>query len=92
MDTQSLPSVGPTDIGTRLAINGENLTVTGQFKLGLFFYADGSGIVRNADFTRLAGRPPRSITMGSGPAEARRRSRTVQARLAQDLAVRCCWC
>ncbi len=64
MDSQSLADIGPTDTGTRLAINGENLTVTGQFKLGLFFYGEGSGIVRNADFTRLAGRPPRTMTMG----------------------------
>ena len=64
MDSQSLAEMGPTVPGTRVAINGENLTVAGQFKLGLFFYGEGSGIVRNADFTRLAGRPPNSITMG----------------------------
>ena len=49
---------------TRLTIHGENLTATGNFKLGLFFYGEGSGIVRNSDLTRLAGRTPRSITMG----------------------------
>ena len=64
MDSQSLSDVGPTDVGTRVQIHGENVTVTGTFKLGLFFYGEGSGIVRNADFTRLAGRAPRSITMG----------------------------
>ena len=64
MDSQALSDVGPTEPGTRVAIHGENLTVTGRFKLGLFIYGEGSGIVRNSDFTRLAGRPPRSITMG----------------------------
>ena len=85
IDTQSLVSAGPTDIGTRLAINGENLTVTGQFKLGLFFYADASGIVRNADFTRLAGRPPRSITMGLIRLKPGASAADVQARLARTL-------
>jgi putative ABC transport system permease protein len=64
LDSQSLADIGPTEPGTRLQINGENLTVRGNFKLGLFFYGEGSGIVRNADFTRLADHPPRSITMG----------------------------
>ncbi len=85
IDTQSLASAGPTDIGTRLMINGENLTATGQFKLGLFFYADGSGIVRNADFTRLAGRPARTITMGLIKLQPGADARTVQARLARTL-------
>ena len=85
IDTQSLTSAGPTELGTRLAINGENLTATGQFKLGLFFYADGSGIVRNADFTRLAGRPPRSITMGLIRLKPGANAADVQARLARTL-------
>jgi putative ABC transport system permease protein len=85
IDTQSLSSVGPTAIGTRLVIRGENLTVTGQFKLGLFFYADGSGIVRNADFARLAGRSPRGLTMGLVRLKPGADARTVQARLARTL-------
>jgi putative ABC transport system permease protein len=85
IDTQSLPSVGPTAIGSRLAIRGENLSVAGQFKLGLFFYADGSGIVRNTDFARLAGRPPRSLTMGLVRLKPGADARAVQARLARTL-------
>lgn len=82
MDSQSLSDIGPTDAGTRVQIHGENVTVTGNFKLGLFIYGEGSGIVRNADFTRLAGRTPRSISMGllrlqpgANPEEVRARLR-----------------
>ena len=91
IDTQSWASAGSTDVGTRLMINGENLTATGQFKLGLFFYADGSGIVRNTDFTRLAGRPPRTITMGLIKLQPGADARTVQARLAGHCRPTC-WC
>jgi len=63
-DRYSQPSVGPVTVGTNVEINGERLTVTGQFKLGLFFYAEGAAIVRNNNFTRLDGRDPHSISMG----------------------------
>jgi putative ABC transport system permease protein len=85
MDSQSLDSAGPSVSGTRLVINGETLTVTGQFKLGLFFYADGSGIVRNTDFARLAGRDPRSLTMGLIRLKPGADLATVKAALAKSL-------
>jgi putative ABC transport system permease protein len=85
IDTQSLSDIGPTDIGARMQINGENLAVTGQFKLGLFFYGEGSGIVRNTDFTRLAGRPPRSITMGLLKLQPGADPEDVRARLQKTL-------
>jgi putative ABC transport system permease protein len=85
MDSQSLASAGPTAPGTRLVVNGENLTVGGQFKLGMFFYADGSGIVRNTDFARLAGRSPRSLTMGLIRLAPGADAATVKARLIKAL-------
>jgi putative ABC transport system permease protein len=85
MDSQSLADIGPTDPGTRLQINGENLTVMGQFKLGLFFYGEGSGIVRNADFTRLADHPPRSISMGLLKLQPGADPEDVRARLMKNL-------
>ena len=85
IDSQSLSDIGPTDVGTRAEINGENVTFTGQFKLGLFFYGEGSGIVRNADFTRLAGRPPRGITMGLIKLDPGADPETVRARLKKTL-------
>ena len=85
MDSQSLAEIGPTDPGSRVEINGENLTAAGQFKLGLFIYGEGSGIVRNADFTRLAGRPPRSITMGLIQLQPGADPAEVKARLTRTL-------
>jgi putative ABC transport system permease protein len=63
-DRWSQPAAGPVGVGSVFEINDERLTVRGQFKLGLFFYADGATLVRNVDFPRLAGRGPRAISMG----------------------------
>jgi putative ABC transport system permease protein len=59
-----IASAGPVTSGSEVEIKGERLTVRGQFKLGLFFYAEGSTLVRNVDFPRLAGRDPRTISIG----------------------------
>lgn len=56
MDTYSEPDIGPTSVGTKGKIGDELVTVAGGFKLGLFFYGEGSAIVRNTDFPRLADR------------------------------------
>jgi len=62
-DRYSQNSVGPVSIGTDAQIGDERVTVTGQFKLGLFFYAEGGTIVRNTNFPRLSGRDPRMISI-----------------------------
>jgi putative ABC transport system permease protein len=85
MDTYSLADIGPVTPGTRAEINNEAVTVTGQFQLGLFFYGEGSGLVRNADFTRLTGRVPGSITMGLLRLERGADPADVKARLMKSL-------
>jgi putative ABC transport system permease protein len=63
-DQYSQKSVGPVSIGTSAEINGQRVTVVGQFKLGLFFYAEGAAIVRNMDFAGFAGRDSQTISIG----------------------------
>lgn len=64
IDAYSLPSIGSVAVGTAANIGDERVEIAGQFKLGLFFYADGGAIVRNTEFARLAKREPGSISMG----------------------------
>ena len=63
LDSYSEPDIGPLATGTTAKIGDEQVSVAGHFKLGLFFYAEGSGIVRNTDFSRLAGRVSDSISI-----------------------------
>jgi putative ABC transport system permease protein len=63
-DKYSQKSVGPVSVGTSAEINGDRVTVAGQFKLGLFFYAEGAAIVRNTNFAHFAGRDSRTISIG----------------------------
>jgi putative ABC transport system permease protein len=63
-DRYSQPAVGPVSPGSVAQIHDERVTVRGQFKLGLFFYADGATLVRNLDFSRLTDRDPRAISIG----------------------------
>lgn len=55
---------GPLAIGTKGLISGQEVVIAGQFELGMFFYAEGSAIVRNVDFVRLAGRASRETSVG----------------------------
>jgi putative ABC transport system permease protein len=64
IDADSSPDIGPVSTGTTAEIAGEKVHIEGQFKLGLFFYAEGSGIVRNTNFARLADRDPRTVSIG----------------------------
>jgi putative ABC transport system permease protein len=63
-DRYSQPSAGPVSPGSTFEINDERLTIRGQFKLGLFFYAEGATLIRNVDFSRLANRDPSLISVG----------------------------
>jgi putative ABC transport system permease protein len=64
IDAFSEPDTGPVAIGTEAKIADEKVVVAGQFKLGLFFYAEGSAIVRNTEFARYTGRDPRNASIG----------------------------
>jgi putative ABC transport system permease protein len=63
MDSYSEPDIGPTAQGTKGKIGDELVTVAGRFKLGLFFYGEGSAIVRNTDFPRFANRDPSKVSI-----------------------------
>jgi len=63
-DKYSQKGAGPVSTGSVVEIKGERLTMRGQFKLGLFFYAEGAALVRNIDFSRLTGREPHTISIG----------------------------
>lgn len=64
MDSWSEPDVGPLASGVTAKIGDEQETIAGHFKLGLFFYGEGSAIVRNTDFPRLAGRDSSKVSIG----------------------------
>jgi putative ABC transport system permease protein len=63
-DRYSQRAAGPLARGATLEIHDERMTVRGQFKLGLFFYAEGAVVARNVDFSRLTDRDPQAITIG----------------------------
>ena len=64
MDSWSLSDIGPLATGTTAKIGDEQETIAGHFKLGLFFYGEGSAIVRNTDFPRLANRDSSKVSIG----------------------------
>ncbi|MGH6888516.1 MAG: FtsX-like permease family protein [Rhizomicrobium sp.] len=63
MDAYSEPDIGPTVPGTKGKIGDEFVTIAGQFRLGLFFYGEGSAIVRNTDFPRFANRDSSKVSI-----------------------------
>jgi putative ABC transport system permease protein len=63
-DKWSQKAAGPVTPGSVVEIKGERMTMRGQFKLGMFFYAESAALVRNVDFSRLTDRDPRSISIG----------------------------
>lgn len=64
VDDFSVSDYGSLATGTEAAISGQPVDIAGHFKLGLFFYADGSAIVKNTDFSALAGRGARQTSVG----------------------------
>jgi putative ABC transport system permease protein len=64
VDTFSSPDFGDFADGTKARLSDQDIVVAGRFELGLFFYADGGAIVRNAEFPTFSGRPNRLINIG----------------------------
>jgi len=64
VDEFSLEGFGDLSIGTEGEIRGIDVNIVERFQLGLFFYADGSTIVRNNDFARYVPKDPLTISMG----------------------------
>ncbi len=64
MDSYSEPDIGPLATGTTAKIGDELETIAGHFRLGLFFYGEGTAIVRNTDFPRLTDRDSSKMSIG----------------------------
>ncbi|MGH6877656.1 MAG: ABC transporter permease [Rhizomicrobium sp.] len=64
MDSWSQPDIGPVTPGATAKIGDEQVSIAGNFRLGLFFYGEGSAIVRNTDFPRLADRDSSKVSIG----------------------------
>jgi putative ABC transport system permease protein len=66
MDAYSEPDIGPLTTGTTAKIGGEDgeqESIAGHFRLGLFFYGEGTAIVRNTDFPRLTDRDSSKVSI-----------------------------
>jgi len=64
MDSWSESDIGPLATGVTAKIGDEQESIAGHFKLGLFFYGEGSAIVRNTDFPRLTDRDSSKVSIG----------------------------
>ena len=64
VDACSSSGYGPLAAGTEASIADQPVDIAGHFQLGLFFYAEGSAIVRNVDFGRLMPRGERDVSLG----------------------------
>jgi putative ABC transport system permease protein len=64
IDAFAHPDYGRTTLGATGMIGGQEVAIAGHFELGLFFYAEGSAVVRNVDFPRLSGQAARETSIG----------------------------
>ena len=64
VDAYSNADFGDITPGASGSIGGQPVQVAGNFSLGLFFYSDGSAIVRNSDFANLTRRDARLTSVG----------------------------
>ena len=64
IDAFSHSDYGDISIGAEAKVNNQSVKIIGSFELGMFFFAEGSAIVDNAQFTRLSGRESRDLSVG----------------------------
>ncbi len=64
VDDYSNADFGDITPGASGSIGGQPVEVAGNFSLGLFFYSNGSAIVRNSDFANLTRRDARLTSVG----------------------------
>ena len=64
VDEFSASEFGSIAPGAVATVGLQDVEVAGRFRLGLFFYADGSVIMRNTDFARYTQRDPREVSIG----------------------------
>jgi len=91
VDAFSSPEYGAIHPGTTGILSDSDVDVAGQVRLGLFFYADGSTIVRNTDFPRYERTNPLLIDIGlirlTGGADAAEVAERLSASLPPDVRV-----
>lgn len=64
VDAWSSSGYGPLKLGREARISDQPVEIAGFFRLGLFFYAEGSAILRNPDFARLTGHDAGLVSVG----------------------------
>ena len=85
VDEYSAGDFGSLADGTTAGLSGTDVDIAGRFRLGLFFYADGSTIVRNTDFARYERGDPLSIDIGLIRLNERADPAQIAARLAASM-------
>ncbi len=85
VDAWSASGYAPLTLGREARISGQPVDIAGFFKLGLFFYADGSAILRNPDFARVTGNGARQVSVGLLKLAPGANADSVQERLSQIL-------
>jgi putative ABC transport system permease protein len=87
VDAWASSGYGPLKLGREAKISDQPVEIVGLFRLGLFFYAEGSAILRNPDFARLTGHDPGLVSVGLLKVRAGADADEVEARLAKSLPV-----
>ncbi len=64
VDAQSQPDIGAIAVGNKAKLNDHEVDIVGLFDLGLFFYAEGSVIVKNTNYALFTGVDPRTVSIG----------------------------
>ncbi|HVP85066.1 MAG TPA: ABC transporter permease [Rhizomicrobium sp.] len=85
IDAWSASGYGPLALGREAQISDQPVDIAGFFKLGLFFYADGSAILRNPDFARLTGHDASQVSVGFLKLAPGADADAAQRRLSQSL-------
>ena len=85
VDALSHEDYGDLSIGTKAKINGKQVTIGEQFKLGMFFLADGWALADNTNFTRLTYRDPNFINFGLVSVSDRNKFKEIKAELENNL-------
>ena len=50
--------------GTTAKLDDRQVTIAGQFSLGMFFYASGAALIRNANLPQLTGDSSGNVSLG----------------------------
>ena len=64
VDRFSSASLGSLAPGQTAKLDDRQVTIAGQFSLGMFFYASGAAIIRNANLSQLIGDSSGNVSLG----------------------------